>query len=96
MAISGARVSVTSTATLIAQNTKATTSEGDYASLRAVAKNMTASAAIFLGGSGVTTATGFQWDFTDGAFEFELEPGEGLYGIVASVTQTVHVLTEGR
>jgi hypothetical protein len=90
------RPAVTSTATLIAQNPRTSTSEGDFSSLRFIIKNITASASIFLGGSNVTTGNGFQWDVADGALEIELEPGEALYGIVASASQTLHVLQSGR
>lgn len=70
--------------------------EGDWGNRRALLKNLTGTASVFLGPQGVTTATGFQWDPADGPLEIELEGGESIYGIVAAVTQTLHVLAQGR
>lgn len=98
MAITASRPDVTTAATLIAQNTAGDPGEGDYRSARFVIKNVTSTASLFLGPSGVTSSTGVQWDPADGSLSFELEPGESLYAILASAqpTQTLHVLKGGR
>ena len=102
MALVVTRPSVTTTATLIAENTTSATvdkpTEGgaDYFLVRFRVKNLTGTASIYLGPSGVTTANGFEWAVADGMLEFELEPGESLYGIVAATTQTVHAIKQGR
>lgn len=59
-------------------------------------KNTTGSASVFLGPQGVTTANGYEWTAAEGPLEVTLEPGEKLYGIVAALGQTVHVLASGR
>jgi hypothetical protein len=93
MAITAARVDVLTTATLIATNS----GSGDDQSTKSfLVLNATATANIFLGDSGVTTGTGLQWASTDGPLSIDLEPGESLYGRVASTLQTVHVLGGGR
>lgn len=95
LAITRPVVDTTSGGVLIATNTTAA-GEGDFGTRRALIKNPTATASVFLGPSGVSTATGFQWDVADGPLEVELEPGESLYGIVAATAQTLHVLAQGR
>lgn len=94
MSVVASRPSVTTSATKIAENTSGDTS--DVSNLSFVVKNITGTAAIFLGPSGVTTSSGFQWDVADGPLAIDLEPGESLYGIVASTSQTCHVLGAGR
>lgn len=101
MAIVSTRPAVSTVATLIASNVLADDSSvqvsHDWAVRSFVAKNATATASVFLGGSDVTAATpAFEWAITDGPLTFELEPGESLYGIVAVTTQTLHVLRQGR
>lgn len=81
---------------LLAQNAATDPGEGDYRSRKFLLKNITGTATVFVGPSGVTTGTGFAWAVSDGPLEVELEPGESLYGIVASTSQTVHVLRQGR
>lgn len=96
MAITAARVSVTSTATKIAENT-ASGGGADTATLSFVVKNVTATVTVYLAGANtVTTANGFQWDALDGPLAVDLEPGEALWGIVATTTQVMHVLGGGR
>lgn len=90
------RPSVTTSAVLLA-SVPGGSGIDDYNTLSVVLKNVTGSAAIFLGGDNtVTTSTGFQWDVADGPLAIDLEPGESLYGIVVSVTQVVHVMKAGR
>jgi hypothetical protein len=98
MAVTPTRVTVSSAAILIAENTSSSGGgEGDYRNWRFLVKNITGTDAIYLGGPGVTTGTGFRWDVADGPLsDFELEPGEQLFGISAGADQTVHVLREGR
>lgn len=99
MAVVATRPAVDTTAggTVIAAGLS--TVEGEQSDIRAVRfllKNLTGTASIFLGPSGVTTANGFEWKITDPPLEIELEPGESLYGIVAAAAQTVHALRQGR
>ncbi len=51
---------------------------------------------MFVGPAGVTTANGFPWATADRALAVDLEPGESIYGIVATNAQTVKTLTTGR
>lgn len=56
----------------------------------------TSSTTVYLGGSDVTTANGTPCDTAlIPSFGFDLEPGEKLYGIVASGTQEVRILRNG-
>lgn len=97
MAVTPSRATVTTSAVLLASNAATDPGEGDYRNRRFIIKNSTGTASVFLGGSGVTTATGLEWAPDDGPLgDIELEPGESLYGIVAATTQTVHVLRTGR
>lgn len=82
------RPPVASTVTLIAENT-------DQAPLSIVMKNRTSTESVFLGGSAVTTATGYEWQTTDGPISVDLAYREKLWGIVAVATQTLHVLKAG-
>lgn len=96
MAVTAARVSVTTAATKICENT-ASSGAADSSTLSFLILNNTESVSIYLGPSGVTTSTGVEWKLTYGpAFEVSLEPGESLYGIVAATTQVCHVLGGGR
>jgi hypothetical protein len=49
--------------------------------------------ALYIGASNVTTANGFKLD-TDDKMELPVGDNEGLYGIVASGTNTVFVLKQ--
>jgi hypothetical protein len=51
------------------------------------------SGALYIGGSNVTTANGYKLD-TDDKMELPVGDNEGLYGIVASGTNTVFVLKQ--
>jgi hypothetical protein len=51
-------------------------------------------AAVFLGGSTVTTANGFQLDPGE-TFTADVQASDGLFGIVASGTVVCHVLQVG-
>ena len=96
MAVAASRVVVADTATKIAENTTAPSGQDDAQTVAYLLKNATATESVFLGASGVTTAAGFEWATTDGALVVSLEPGESLYGIVATDDQTVHGLKVGR
>jgi hypothetical protein len=67
----------------------------DAGTVKALLRNETATATVFLGDAAVTIAA-FPWKTTDGPLEIELEPGEALYGIVDETPQTLHVLKQGR
>lgn len=97
MAVTAARPAVTTSATAIYTAPAATGSSGDdWAGRSFLMKNITGTASVFLGPSGVTTSNGYEWATADGPIGVTLEPGEVLYGIVASTTQTIHVLGAGR
>lgn len=96
MAVVASRVTVSTSAVLLIQNTSPDPGEGDYRSWRVLLKNVTGTASVFVGTTGVTNLTGFQWDATDGALAVELEPGESLYGVVTGANQVVHILKVGR
>ena len=49
--------------------------------------------ALYIGGSNVTTANGYKLD-TDDKMQLPVGDNEGLYGIVASGTNTVFVLKQ--
>lgn len=82
------RPAVAATVTLIAENT-------DQAPLSIVMKNRTGTESVFLGGAAVTTATGYEWQTTDGPLSVDLLYREKLWGIVATNAQTLHVLKGG-
>lgn len=95
MAVVATRVNVGTTPGVLASN-PVSSAEGDFRTQRFLLRNLTATAAVFLGGSGTTSGNGFQWDPSTGALEVELEPGESLYAVVAVTAQVVHVLATGR
>lgn len=61
--------------------------------LRAVLSNG-GPADVFIGPSGVTTGTGFKLP-GGGTISVQLDAGEAIFGVVASGTSTVSVLTGG-
>lgn len=79
------RVTVGTTATLIATNTHSIS----RAEVRL--KNV-GSAVVVVGGSDVTATTGFEIAATGGEESFNLDAGEQLWGVVAAATQIVEVL----
>lgn len=83
MAISSAQVSVGTTATSVLA--------AGVGGGRVRVRNAGA-ASVFLGASGVTTAAGYELT-TGSTVDLVLEANETLYGIVATGTQTVHVLS---
>jgi hypothetical protein len=95
MAVVATKITVGTSAGVIASNSTPDVIQGDYQAAAFLVKNVTGGD-VFLGGdSSVTTNSGFKWSATDGVLTVELEPGESLYGIAAS-NQTIHVLRTGR
>lgn len=99
MSFTASRVDVTTSPTLIYD----ASGLGNFDEVSVLLKNRTGSAAIFLGGSAVTTTDGFQWDAADtlsvdfhawGAARGSGARVRTIYGVVATTTQTVHVLAE--
>lgn len=88
---------VGATPTLIATNALTQTRQEDRSTLSFLIKNSTKTASVFLDGTDAVTTSGWPWDASvDGPLSIDLEPGESLYGIVASVSQTLSVLAGGR
>ena len=79
MAISATRVTVTTTETLLV------TPSG-----RTKVSFFVSTGTMFVGATGVTSSTGFQ---VADKHEFELSDGDALYGITASGTAAVQVIT---
>lgn len=88
MAITTGQVSVSSTATALTSG-----QTDDAATGFSIVLKNTGSTDVFLGGSGVTTATGFVLA-AGSTFSVDLGSGEQLFA-VAAVTGTVHVLRVG-
>lgn len=80
--VNAKRVTVTTSATAILSNSPGPAT-------------IKSSADVYLGGADVTTSTGFLLASGD-TFDFDLAPSETLYGIVASSTATVSVITNKR
>lgn len=85
MAVAGSVVPITNAATLITK----TDIGGRVMTLRHRGTNP-----IFLGGPSVTTATGYQMNTGD-ALTIDLAAGDAIYGIVATGTEPLHMLTFG-
>lgn len=88
MAVKAKRVTVTTSPTKI--NSKPTDGQSGAGGQ---ARNRGASS-VFVGGSDVTTATGYEVEAGD-VIAFDLDHGEDIYGIVASGTCVMHVLEGG-
>lgn len=88
MAVAAARVNVATSATRL------DTAESDSTAGRSVLVRNRGAAAVNLGASGVTTATGYQLDAGE-TVAIDLDPGEQLHGICASGTVACHVLQRG-
>lgn len=89
MALSHGVVSVGTTATLLS----AAVAGRDGQTV--LVQNPTGGVDVKLGGTGVTTAS-YGYILTGGtAFAIDLADGEGLYGVVASSTQSVSVIRQG-
>jgi hypothetical protein len=89
MAISHGIVSVTTAATLLSSASAGRDGQ------TVLVQNPVGGADVKLGGAGVTTNS-YGYILGGGtAFAIDLQAGEGLYGIVASSTQSVSVLRQG-
>jgi hypothetical protein len=89
MALSHGTVSVSTTATLLS------TASAGRDGQTVLVQNPAGGADVKLGGAGVTTAS-YGYILVGGsAFAIDLQAGEGLYGVVASSTQTVSVIRQG-
>lgn len=91
MAQRSAIVTVTTTATLLITGTDTDSTP----SRRSVVVKNTGAATVFIGGSGVTTATGFPLAVGDTLTFQDIPPDSWPYGRVASGTVTVAVLQVG-
>lgn len=89
MALAGRRVTVADAATRI------DASDADNRPGRSLAVTNAGSAAIDLGGSGVTVGGGYSLA-AGVTISLDLRPGESLYGVAAATTsQVVHVIETG-
>ena len=89
MALTHEQVSVGTTATLLS----ATGAGRDGQTV--LVQNPTNGQSVYIGGTGVTTASYGFLLLAGTAFAIELQDGEGIYGVVASSTQTVGVIRQG-
>jgi hypothetical protein len=89
MALTHAQVSVGTTATLLS----ATGAGRDGQTV--LVQNPTNGQSVYIGGAGVTTNSYGFLLLAGTAFAIELQDGEGIYGVVASSTQTVGVIRQG-
>lgn len=89
MAVSAAVVTVATTATAL------TSTEADSMIGSQIVVNNTSAVTVFLGGSGVTTATGYPLAAGIVSPRFELGPNEALFGVVTAATAAVSVLRTG-
>lgn len=89
MASSAAVVTVGTTVTALASN-----AETDYATGRAVAVKNTGATTCYLGGSGVTSATGYPLAAGE-TLAYDALPGDVVYAVCASGSTTVAVLQVG-
>lgn len=88
MAVEGAQVSVGTT------ETELTGSQTDTIAGQSLVAINKGAASVFLGGTGVTTSTGFELAAGE-SVSLDVNQGEQLFGIVGSGTQDVHVLRIG-
>jgi len=89
MALSHGIVSVTTAATLLSA------ADAGRDGQTVLVQNPSGGADVKLGGVGVTTAS-YGFILVGGsAFAIDLQAGEGLYGVVASSTQSVSVIRQG-
>lgn len=83
-------------ALLLAHEVVSSSSEGDFGNRRAVIKNVTGTAGVYLGGPDTAVGDRFLWESEDGSLSVDLEPGEALWGISDGADQTLHILVNGR
>lgn len=93
MAVVSAAVTVAATATQLAAPTAPTTTFGGTRNkIGASVQVPSGGSTVYVGGPDVTTANGYAVA-AGTAVSIDLAPGDVLYGIVASSTQAVRVLT---
>lgn len=90
MPVIGERITVATTATAIFTPTNGAAVDRKSAIIKLPS---TAAVPVFLGGSGVTTGTGYQMAAGD-IIDVSLLSGDTIYGIVAAGTEVVHVLRD--
>lgn len=102
MAVSSAQITVATSATLLASGELR---EGLYPpghpseegrSISVLLKRPGMPVDVYVGGPGVTTASGYLWAASEPPLQLVLEPGEDIYGVVATGTQVVHRLRMGQ
>jgi len=91
MAIAHAIVSVGTSATLLTVALEGGGKDGSTI----LVQNPTGGQAVFIGGSGVTTASYGYKLAIDSTITIELNQDEALYAVVAATTQSVAVLRQG-
>jgi hypothetical protein len=101
MAIENATITVGTTPTLLAENTGDQNASADWAKVTFTLKIQTHTATVFLGDKNVATSgahAGYPWEVGDGnrLEGLELEPGEQLFGVVATGTQVISRFKTGR
>lgn len=99
MAIETYRRTVTTAATLLYAHPKtSSSSEGDFPNKNVSLINVsTTQAQVVVGPQGVTTANGARWTVEAGrVLSVVIEPTESIYAIVASGTQDIDVIANGR
>jgi hypothetical protein len=89
MAITHGVVSVGATATLLSA------AEAGRDGQTVLVQNPAGGVNVFIGGTGVTSASYGYLLVGGSAFAIDLQAGEGLYGVVASGTQSVSVIRQG-
>jgi hypothetical protein len=89
MSVKQSKVTVGITPTLLNTFADKDNSYGNH-----VAVYVPAGATVYLGGSDVSTTNGFPLVGPDRA-AFDINPGDALYGVVASATASVNVLASG-
>jgi len=89
MALTHGIVSVGTTATLL--SAVAAGRDGQTV----LVQNPAGGASVYLGGTGVTTASYGYLLVGGSAFAIDLQDAEALYGVVASSTQSVSVIRQG-
>lgn len=89
MALSHGIVSVTTAATLLS------TASAGRDGQTVLVQNPSGGANVYLGGTGVTSASYGYLLVAGSAFAIDLQAGESLFGVVASSTQSVSVIRQG-
>jgi hypothetical protein len=89
MALAHAQVSVGTTATLLSSASAGRDGQ------TVLVQNPAGGVNLYIGGTGVTTASYGYLLIGGSAFAIDLQDGEGLYGVVTTGTQAVGVLRQG-